>query len=58
MVTGWVAPSLGFAMFIIIGSFISLELNNSALFAVLFFLVILQGFFLIIIKAARPSVDI
>ncbi|HLD97486.1 MAG TPA: type II secretion system F family protein [Candidatus Nanoarchaeia archaeon] len=58
MVTGCVAPSLGFAMFIIIGSFISLELNNSALFAVLFFLVILQGFFLIIIKAARPSVDI
>ncbi len=58
MVAGCVAPSLGFAMFIIIGSFISLELPNAALFAVLFFLVVLQGFFLMMIKASRPSVDL
>ncbi len=58
MVTACVAPSLGLAMFIIIGSFINLELNNAALFAVLFFLVVLQGFFLMMIKAVRPSVDL
>ena len=57
MVTACVAPSLGLAMFIIIGSFINFELSNSVLFAALFFLVVIQGFFLMMIKGARPSVE-
>ena len=58
MVAACVAPSLGLAMFIIIGSFINLDLSNTVLMAMLFFLAILQGFFLMMIKAARPSVDL
>ena len=58
MVTACIAPSLGLAMFLIIGSFINLELSNSALFAILFLLAIIQGFFLVMIKAARPMVEL
>ena len=58
MVTACIAHSLGFAMFLIIGSFINLELSSSALFAILFLLAIIQGFFLVMIKAARPMVEL
>ena len=57
MVIACVAPSLGLAMFLIIGSFINLEINNSTLFGILFFLAIIQGAFIIMIKAARPMVE-
>ena len=58
MVVACVAPSLGLAMFLIIGSFISLEISNSVLFMILFFLAVIQGFFLLLIKAARPMVEL
>ncbi|MBI2144869.1 type II secretion system F family protein [Candidatus Woesearchaeota archaeon] len=58
MVVACVAPSLGLAMFLIIGSFISLEISNSVLFMILFFLAVVQGFFLLLIKAARPMVEL
>lgn len=58
MVTGCVAPSLGLAMFIIIGSFINVEIGAGTLFAMLFLLAVIQGFFLMMIKAARPSVEL
>lgn len=57
MVVACVAPSLGLAMFLIIGSFISLQINNSILITILLFLALIQGFFLLLIKAARPMVE-
>ena len=57
MVVACIAPSLGLAMFLIIGSFIDLAPSKGVLFAILFFLAIVQGFFLIMIKAARPMVE-
>ena len=58
MVVACVAPSLGLAMLLIIGSFINLELSNSVLFMVLFFLAVVQGAFLVMVKAARPMVEL
>ncbi len=57
MVTACIAPSLGLAMFLIIASFLNLSINSSALFGILFFLAVLQGSFIIMIKAARPMVE-
>jgi pilus assembly protein TadC len=58
MVVACVAPSLGLTMFLIISGFLSLQLSNSVLFAILFFLATVQAVFLIMIKATRPLVDI
>ena len=58
MVVACVAPSLGLAMFLIISSFINLEISNSVLFGILFFLAVIQGAFIIMIKAARPMVEL
>ncbi len=57
MVMACVAPSLGLAMFLIIGSFISLQISSPVMYSLLFLLAVLQGFFLLMIKAARPMVD-
>ncbi len=58
MVVACVAPSLGLTMFLIISGFLNLDINSAALFAILFFLASVQVMFLIMIKAARPLVEI
>ncbi len=57
MVIACVAPSLGLTMFLIIGSFISLQINSSILITILLFLAIVQGMFILLIKSARPMVE-
>ncbi|MBI2143881.1 type II secretion system F family protein [Candidatus Woesearchaeota archaeon] len=57
MVAACVAPSLGLTMFLIIASFLNISISNALLISVLFLLAIIQGFFLVMIKAARPSVE-
>ncbi len=57
MVIACVAPSLGLSMFLIVGSFLNLQVSNSVLFGVLFFLAVIQGFFLMMIKSVRPMVE-
>ncbi len=58
MVVACVAPSLGLAMFLIVGSFIKLQVSNGMLIGILFFLGVIQAFFLILIKSARPMVEL
>lgn len=58
MVVACVAPSLGLAMFLIIGSFINIEISAKVLIGILFMLAVVQGFFLLMIKAARPMVEL
>lgn len=58
MVAACVAPSLGLTMFLIIASFVGISISNVMLIGILFFLGIIQGFFLLVIKAARPMVDL
>ncbi|MEK6837579.1 MAG: type II secretion system F family protein [Nanoarchaeota archaeon] len=57
MVGACVVPSLGLTMFLIIASFLNIQMNNIMLIGILFFLAILQGVFLLVIKASRPMVD-
>ena len=58
MVIACVAPSLGLTMFLIIGSFINLQISGTVMYGILFLLGILQGFFLLLVKAARPMVEL
>lgn len=58
MVMACVAPSLGLTMFLIIGSFINLQISGSVMYGILFLLAALQGFFLIMVKSARPMVEL
>lgn len=58
MVMACVAPSLGLTMFLIIGSFINLQISGTVMYSILFLLAMLQGFFLVLIKAARPMVEL
>ncbi len=58
MVIACIGPSLGVAMFIIIASFLQLEIGKPVIFAALFGLVIIQGFFIVMINASRPAVEL
>jgi len=58
MVVACVAPSLGMTIFIIFSGFLQLSLTSMHFFAVLFMLSVLQAFFIIMIKATRPMVNI
>lgn len=58
LIIACVLPSLGIAMFVIIASLLNLNLELSTLFVILFFVTIMQLFFIAIIKSARPMVDI
>jgi pilus assembly protein TadC len=58
MVVACVVPSLGLTIFLIIGSFLQISVSQAALYGILFGLAIIQGFFLMMIKAIRPMVEI
>ena len=53
-----VIPSLGMTMFLLISGFFNLGITNVHVFIFLFFLVLVQIFFLSLFKQARPGIDI
>jgi len=58
MIIGTVLPSLGLTMLLIISGFINLPLGNTVLYSILFFIAVIQGAFIIMVRAARPLVDL
>jgi flagellar protein FlaJ len=58
MIVACVMPSLGITMIVIISSFMELDISMTHLFVVLFFLGIVQFFFISLIKSSRPMVNI
>ncbi len=58
MIVACVAPSLGLTMLIILSGFLNLDLSNTVLYIILFFLGVIQFAFLIMVKSARPTVDL
>jgi pilus assembly protein TadC len=58
LVLAVVAPSLGVTLFLLIASFLNLDVSKGMLFAFLFFLAVVQLFFIGLVKSARPAVDI
>ena len=58
MVLAIVVPSLGLTMLIIISGFVNFVFNNFILFTMLFFISVIQLAFIIMIKAARPTVEL
>lgn len=58
MIIACVAPSLGLTMLIIISGFLNLDLSNTVMYIILFFLAVVQFAFLILVKSARPTVDL
>ncbi|MBI4441375.1 type II secretion system F family protein [Candidatus Woesearchaeota archaeon] len=58
MVLAIIVPSLGMTMFIIIASFIKLQIPASILYFILFLLAFLQFMFIAMFRAIRPGVDV
>ncbi len=58
MVMACIVPSLGVSLFIIIASFIQLEIQSAHLFTVLFGIFAMQLMFIIIIRASRPTIEL
>lgn len=58
MVIACILPSLGVALFIIFASFFDLSITTGHLFAALFGLFVIQLFFIIMIRAARPTIEL
>lgn len=58
MILGTVIPSIGIALLIIFLSFAGILLTPGFLIAILFFLLILQFFFIAVVNNARPTVNV
>jgi len=58
LVVACVIPSLGLTMMVILGSFLRLNIDRTIFYVILFFLVVIQLMFIMIIKASRPMVNI
>ena len=58
MVLACIVPSLGVSLFIIIASFLNLAILPAHLFAALFGLFAIQLFFIIMIRASRPAIEL
>ena len=58
MIIGCVLPSLGFALFTIFSSFLSLTISPGIIFVLIFVLAVIQTAFIILIKASRPMVNL
>jgi len=58
LVMAVVAPSLGLTMMVILSSFLELSIDRSIFFVILFFLVVIQMAFVLVIKASRPMVNL
>jgi len=58
MLAAVVVPSLGITMLIVISSFVSIKLDNTIFFVILFFLVVLELFFMSIFRSIRPRLNV
>lgn len=58
MLTAVVVPSLGITMLIIVSSFVSIKIDNTIFFVILFFLIIFELFFISLFKSIRPRLNI
>ncbi|MFH1398519.1 MAG: type II secretion system F family protein [Candidatus Woesearchaeota archaeon] len=58
LIIACVIPSMGIAMFLILASILNLNLSGSNLFVILFFVGVLQVFFIFVIRSIRPTVDL
>jgi len=58
LIIGVIAPSLGMTLFVIVGSFLSLELSTVTIVVIIFFLILVQLFFIHLFKSARPMVNL
>ncbi len=58
MIIGCVVPSLGLTMLVIISGFINLEFTNTVFYSVLFFIAVVQLAFIIMVRSARPMVQL
>ncbi len=58
MIVGCVAPSLGLTMLVIISGFLNLEFTNTIFYTILFFLSVVQVAFIVMVKSARPMVQL
>lgn len=58
MVLAVVVPSLGMTMFVVISSFLRLEINMTILIIIAFFLAFFQFMFVSIFQSLRPSVEL
>ena len=58
MLTAVVVPSLGITMLIIVSSFVSIKIDNTLFFVILFFLVIFELFFISLFKSVRPRLNL
>lgn len=58
MVVACVLPSIGVTMFMIMSSFLQLEISSGHLFFLLFLLTVIQFSFISLIRATRPMVNI
>jgi flagellar protein FlaJ len=58
LVMAVVAPSLGLTMIVILSSFLELAIDRSIFFVMLFFLVVVQTAFVVVIRASRPMVNL
>ncbi len=58
MIVACVVPSLGLTMLLIISGFLNLELTTPVLWLILLFLAFVQSAFIMMVKAARPTVEI
>ncbi len=58
MLTAVVVPSLGITMLIIVSSFVSIKIDNTIFFVILFFLIVFELFFISLFKSVRPRLNI
>ncbi len=58
MLAAVVVPSLGITMLIIVSSFVSIKIDNTIFFVILFFLIIFELFFISLFKSVRPRLNL
>ncbi|TAL55538.1 MAG: hypothetical protein EPN86_03290 [Nanoarchaeota archaeon] len=58
LILACILPSLGVTMLVVFSSFIRLDLQQSSLFVIIFFLALVQAAFILVIKASRPAVNL
>ncbi|MBN2454159.1 type II secretion system F family protein [Candidatus Woesearchaeota archaeon] len=58
MLIACVVPSLGVTLFLLVASFLELDLSQAFLFAVLFFLAMVQVIFIIMVRSIRPVMEL
>lgn len=58
MMIAVIVPSIGITMFIVLASFVGIQMRLPALLAVVFFIAFIQFMFLSVIKNSRPAIEL